>query len=291
MNRSVPPKRARLLPALEYGWRSGGLRLWQCDRVVNYAVLQQTLDIPDVERLKRAFRGQPGLVPADAHSLANDAYGILVKGQSAEDARSLCEALRREGVGTLVVAESELPVLPPTKFLHRVECLPDGLRVYDTIGRDFMVEWGHVMLIAAGSVRKSEFKRIEETSTVTRYTASRTPVRETVTDVSYKEQQLPQLMIELILGRAAARLSITADKQSGLLFQYLGERRTASLPENFAVLVRDLARFAPHAMLNRGAFQLRDGTDQIFAYPSKNAFFEEITWLLWHWLAGSCRES
>jgi hypothetical protein len=50
---------------------------------------------------------------------------------------------------------------------------------------------------------------------------------------------------------------------------------------NFTLLVQDLAKYAPHAQLNRGAHHLREGVAEALRYPSKNAFFEEITWLLW----------
>ena len=71
---------------------------------------------------------------------------------------------------------------------------------------------------------------------------------------------------------------MTADRFN---FAYLGDRRTESLPENFALLTRDLIQFAPQAALNRGASDLRENTGKLLTYPSKNAFFEEIIWLLW----------
>ena len=77
---------------------------------------------------------------------------------------------------------------------------------------------------------------------------------------------------------AVGRYSVTADRFN---FAYLGDRRTESLPENFALLTRDLIQFAPQAALNRGASDLRENTGKLLTYPSKNAFFEEIIWLLW----------
>ena len=53
------------------------------------------------------------------------------------------------------------------------------------------------------------------------------------------------------------------------------------MEENFQLLARDLMTFAPHALVNRGAFYLREGSNRIFEYPSKNAFYEQITWMLW----------
>ena len=51
--------------------------------------------------------------------------------------------------------------------------------------------------------------------------------------------------------------------------------------KNFSLFLRDLAQFAPHAGLNRGADALLRATPEIFSYPTKNAFHEEIVWMLW----------
>ena len=40
-------------------------------------------------------------------------------------------------------------------------------------------------------------------------------------------------------------------------------------------------QYAPHAIVNRGAYFLRENSASVFEYPSKHAFHEEITWMLW----------
>src|SRR5204863_10157446 len=60
-----------------------------------FAILQRSLEIPDVEKLKRAFRSVKGLTETDAHTLAKDAFGVLVNNLSATDAMTL----RRVGGG------------------------------------------------------------------------------------------------------------------------------------------------------------------------------------------------
>jgi hypothetical protein len=37
----------------------------------------------------------------------------------------------------------------------------------------------------------------------------------------------------------------------------------------------------PRELVNRGACYFREQREEPFAYPSKNAFYEEIAWLLW----------
>jgi hypothetical protein len=86
------------------------------------------------------------------------------------------------------------------------------------------------------------------------------------------------MVIEIILRNAVLRYSI---KESHLLYYYLGDRAPRDKFEKFKMVVQDLTRFAPDAATNRGSFYLRESEDNPFAYPSKNAFYEEIVWLLW----------
>ena len=273
---------------------------------MNYAVLQKTLEIPDVEKLKAAFTGIPGLTAADAAILAKDAFGVLVKGKSQEVAGKLSGTLRAHGIETLVVPESELPVLPPTKFLRRLECQTQGLVIYDAIGRPFTVEWRHVSLIAIGNVLTTEFKRTTAaplTDTLTEcdsntlglvdlavgmpvdiklgFSPHSTGFSTTRTRFGSREEPNYQLVLEILLGRAAARFTCEFEKTSPLLFLYLGTRHTKDFTANLTLLVQDLCRFAPQAAVNRGAYLLRENTGELFAYPSKHAFHEEITWILW----------
>ena len=240
---------------------------------MNFAVLQKTLDIPPVEKIEQALKSIEGFTRLDAYTFANDAYGILVKNLSAEQANAFAQALYVQGVETDVVSQSELPALPQTKFVHQLDCTTDGLTIYDSIGRSFSLEWKYVMMIAAGCVRMIDFERMTKTIWETDGQGNRYPR----TDSSSFEKQNDHMLLEIIVSGAVLRYSASAEK---LRFGYLGERRTKSLPQNFALLVQDLTAFAPNAMLNRGAFFLKQN-ENLFSYPSKNAFFEEITWLLW----------
>ena len=65
-----------------------------------FAIVQRSLDVPEVGKLKRAFRAVKCLTPSDAHTLANDAFGILVKNLDITDAMALKGALQSEGIDT-----------------------------------------------------------------------------------------------------------------------------------------------------------------------------------------------
>jgi len=81
-----------------------------------------------------------------------------------------------------------------------------------------------------------------------------------------------------LLARAVMRFQIEGER---FRFKYLGDRKRPDVAENFALLVRDMMKFAPQAAVNRGAYYLRENSSTGFEYPSKHAFHEEITWMMW----------
>lgn len=247
-----------------------------------FVLMQRSLEIPDVEKLKRAFRSVRCLTASDARPLANDAYGILVKNLVVDEAMTLQRALHDEGIETAVVLESDLPHLPPVKFVRRMDCLEDALMVYDPIGRPFPVCWDDVMLIAAGNVRQFELREVEAAPRshldILGTDFGLSPADDFGREVRVREEQAFHSILEIVLTQGAMRYQVRSDK---FLFHYLGERRRGELVENFALLVQDVMKFAPRALVNRGAYLLRENTLTDLEYPSRNAFYEEITWILW----------
>ena len=202
---------------------------------MNFAVLQKTLDIPPVEKIEQALLSVEGFTRIDAHTFANDAYGILVKNLSMEQANAFAQALYGQGVETDVVAETELPVLPQTKFVHQLDCTPEGLMIYDSIGRSFPLEWKYVMMIAAGCVRMTDFERVEKTTWDTDGQGNRFPR----TDSNTFEKQNNHMLLEIIVSGAVLRYSASADRFN---FMGLGERRA-----KFAAKLR-FAGSRPHCV-------------------------------------------
>lgn len=251
---------------------------------MTYAIVQSSLEIPDVEKLKRAFRSVPTLTNVDAHILANDAYGILVKGKTAEHARRLVESLRGEGIETEMVADQLLPELPQSKFVRKLHCTEEALVLHDPLGRPFRLPWEHIMFIAAGNVKLQEFKRTCIDKKSVRFDGAGNPYSITETDYSTTEESRYKFLLEIIITRAALRYSVTVDKS--MLFQSLGDEFNIKLEQSFATLIGQMTQFAPNAALNRGAYYLRENAGEVFSYPTKNAFQEEIIWLLWRMKQG-----
>ena len=245
-----------------------------------YAVMQKTPEPPTLEQLKNAFRGVPGLTEVDASTLGKDAYGVVVRGFELEPATALKAALAAQGVDTEVVDEAALPKLPESRQVHRADCTPEGLVIYDPMDRSFTLGWQNIWVIAAGMVRMSDFTRIEVRDrpiSTGRYTPPVAYRRET------KEEQSDHALLEVIITRATLRYTMKMDRLDCMSFAYLGPRRTQNWADNFSLMVQDMMKFAPDAALNRGAYSFREQAAAPYSvnYPSKGAFYEEITWILW----------
>jgi hypothetical protein len=237
-----------------------------------YAIMQSELVPLQIEQLRQAFYALPTLTELDAQAALKGAFGILLRGLDVEEADTLQDALHKAGVETEVVEESELPVTPPAKLVKQIEFLPTHLEMYDPLGRNFILPSQEILLIAAGNVRLPELRKARAGAEALH------PHPHAGTDSKAKEAEQYHLLLELVLAGGVARYSIRGDD---FVFNHLGARMTNNLTHNFALLVQDLADLAPHAGLNRGAFQFSEKVDPLFTYPSKAAFFEELTWMLW----------
>lgn len=250
--------------------------------------MQQTLAIPPVDRLRRAFESVRSLTAADAPGLANDAYGILVKGLPLDEARVLKGALEAEGILTELVPEQLLPRMPATKFVRRVEFGPDALLIHDPLGRRVPVEYGHLLILAAGLVETTEFRAPPEpvVSVVPQFgrvARLRAELEEfgRSRSLQRREVRVQRRLVELILTGGVARFTIEVEANPQLLFQALGEERVDDPDRNLAAFMRRMQGAAPKVLLNRGAFELASEPSTHHAYPSRNAFQEELIWMLW----------
>jgi hypothetical protein len=238
-----------------------------------FAIMQKELLAPSVEQLARAFRSLAKLTALDAQTAANDAFGILWRGLDVEEASALQDGCMKQSIEVEVVEESELPVLPPSKVIKQIEFLPEHLSMYDPMGRIFTLPWSDLMLIAAGNVRRRDYKA----------KAAHSPAEAAHNNEGGRGDDKMHLMLELVLAGGVARYSMIADE---FVFNHLGARLTKEIARNFELVVRELSEYAPHAGQNRGTFLICQNEKEIFIYPNKAAFFEEITWLLWR-IAGS----
>lgn len=245
---------------------------------MSYAILQRELVVPDVESLKRAFSVSPYLRDIDAQNAANDAYGILLRGLDAENADALQASLRAEGVEIELVKESALPAIPVGKVTKRVAFGPGHLLAYDALEHATEVPWDEVMFIAAGYVRTDEVRKHRSAKEEAQLrSAAYTPLDEAGL-LKPGDEERYHMLLEIFLRDNQTRYSIAADE---FLFDCLGSKLTDDLALNFVTLLQMVIAQAPHAGLNRGAFKANQEPPELFPYPSRGTFNEELTWMLW----------
>lgn len=252
-----------------------------------YAIMQNSLQPPSTIALRNAFRELPSLTDLDAANMAKTAYGIIVRGLPYNQAETLHHALARQGVGTTIVEDQRLPLLPPATQCRRIDCLENSLVIYNHLGQPATRQWREVSMASAGSVVEEKQKKIEKKRVVRRASSTRFGgIRhDTVTDVSYRTVREPTMVVEIWLLDAAPPLRYRIDGEN-FSYQYLGSRLQPSRPQNFRLLLADLYRLTAHALHNRGLIGAASPESPLPAYPSTATYREEVTWLLWRRASG-----
>ena len=223
---------------------------------MTYAIVQKELVVPELDRLKRAFGVLPALTGIDAQTSANDAFGILLRGLELDQASQLHGALLKEGIKTVVVEEHKLPSLPPGHIGRQAELGDQHLTLFDSMRRPSKLAWADISFIAAGLVRSPH----------------------SVNPARTREETRDHMMLDIFLRGDAGRFTIAGEEFS---YDHLGARLSDDPAMNFVSLVQDLVRHAPNAGMNRGATAACQKPPELFPYPSKQAFNEELTWMLW----------
>jgi hypothetical protein len=247
-----------------------------------YAVVQTELTAPTEEQLVQAFAATTALTAADARQAARHQYGVIAEGLAEEDARALQQALAGLGLTAAVIDQAELPLLPPAKSIRRVDCLPEALQLYDGMGRMRTIAWDAVLLVAAGNVGY-----LKEVTTVAPG-APHIHVAGIGGQVVYADTDPPEReRREVSTSQMVVEIHTTIDpyryqaKLPGLLFTYLGPCLTNDHDTNLRMVLGDLLRLAPQALMNRGASMLTQDPPQSVVYNSRVDFEKELRWLRW----------
>lgn len=244
-----------------------------------FALIQRRLEIPDVAALRRALAGRDGWHPSDAANLAADAFGILVRGLDEPAGHHLADILAREGIQVEVVEESDLPALPLAKRLRRAGVRPDAFIAHDPYDREIAVPWDRICLVCAGEVRRSEFRPVVRTPSPPPWEEEgRFQSADTGLTINL-EQRNWCWVADLVLAGGEVRFSLAAD---GFYPQGFTGPLSRDPAENLQEFIRTVMNLAPNAVSNRGAFGLGDsGSRPGPRYPTRNAYQEEMIWLLW----------
>jgi hypothetical protein len=245
---------------------------------MTYALVQTEVTPPTLAQFKQAFRALKRFAELDAVKAARHNYGVLIKGQTQEDAATLRQGFQAHGVVTELVPDAELAGLAAPKFTRRAEFQPQALLIYDVVGRAVPVEWRHIELIAAGNIPRLNVVsyEVEETELVLGGEFGLT--QQTVTTKNTRLDTDAVLTLEIIVAGGRMRFQIEGES---FLFKHAFDRPDLDARQKFAELARQLMQRAPQALTNRGAAQLRNGEPVPMLYGSKQTFADESAWLLW----------
>jgi hypothetical protein len=244
-----------------------------------FAVLQKDLSSPTAEQLKRAFRSFSTLTDADAVRLAVGAHGILMRHENHDAARAFQAALQAEGVATALVSENDLPTLPESKALHRLELSSEALLIFDLLGQATRIPWADIALLAAGAVGDVEVTRTKTERTVFRFSPLLGVWPKKITETRQKVAADSHLVLEILLTGMKTRYQIEAAR---FPFKHVIDQPELSITEKYIWVVREFCRRATAATLNGGARWLRAGHQRVPGYLNRQALTDEIIWLLWY---------
>src|SRR5579871_4546205 len=114
--------------------------------------MQTALDALTKEQLQSVFCRVPGVSELDAKIFARNAFGLLARGLSEEQAEAAKSGFAAHGIEVESVDESTLPPLPPIRHVRRLDCTAAALVIYDPLGKPVSLAWQDILLIATGSV-------------------------------------------------------------------------------------------------------------------------------------------
>jgi hypothetical protein len=250
-----------------------------------YALMNHGSESPDRDAFAGAFRGVPGLTPMDASVVGRPDCGILVRNLTLEQGTVLQSNLKAAGIETEVVCQTALPALPNSKVIRSMEIASNTLTLRDCLQHAVKIGVHDLKLLAAGSVRLAAFarerKEVEETRVewVHCYHAV-FPIVKRETRVRHVEREAEQwaLRAEILCPIVTQCFIIEGED-----FDYscLGSAMTEDVATNFCILIRELAaKFSP-PLLSRGVSSIIGDPPEFAYYPNKDAFRDELIWLLW----------
>lgn len=275
-----------------------------------WLLVQRSLTPPEIEPVQRAFQSTGIFHALDAVSFVKDAFGVLAKGLEEHPAKQLQMALATQGVEVDVVADSDWPVLPPAKRIVRAACWAEGFEPLDPLGRPLHVPWDQIVAVSAGLVRREETGNREVGAIKPLSEEGRALLGFGATAWELAEGRIDSVIIDALLPTSRdtepvappAPMTLSREERNwrwcaevilagGLRFVWqahefqfasLGDRLSRDPAVNFGTFLRDLLSAVPNALLNRGAFAVRENQpDTGPRYPTRNAFGEETQWLLW----------
>lgn len=245
--------------------------------------------IEEPEPVRELICKETGLHPTDANQWIARMPCISSRAWSEREARNLIDGLYELGVAAEARRSDAIPELTPARTVHKVACLPDGLRVTGLRGEPtHWVPWGRVELIDAGLVEQpDELRMISPPTWITAVRNGLNAVLRRPSLIARRERSLRiarEPVGEIVLVRCEPLRALLLN-ENALNYAYLGERLKPSASENFPQLLEDLCTLAERAARTPSTEAMRahgDAREYTFASTSELLKDAQVR-LLWRW--------
>ena len=163
--------------------------------------------------------------------------------------------------------------VPRSTSCRRAAVEPEGLKVFDLYGRDTLIPFHRVLLLACGVVTRGEVERTKDARTVRH---GRHAIE--VEDAEYGVVERDDVVLDIVTAEPTRRYRIEANRFD---YGYLGDRKRANSAENLAMLIGDVMAARPAIATGPGVERLLAGARKHERYRNARELDLEIAWLLW----------
>ncbi|PKM99124.1 MAG: hypothetical protein CVU78_07910 [Elusimicrobia bacterium HGW-Elusimicrobia-2] len=258
------------------------------DGAQRYAVILKNAEDLEPQRLAPPLSRALKIALYDAARQSRMHRGIPAKNLDEGAAKSIASEFEASGIDCAVVREESIASMPEARKVPKLEMMEDGLIVFPLDGREEL-KWDEIALIAAATTENRETK-----TTVSQISpgmgkkiagfgilmTTGIPLKMGKTRKVEKTETTTKLeyFAELFAGNPPRRFRIDAESFD---FTCLKEKIFPNIYSNFTLLVTELVKMAPRALLNRGVRNfLKPGEGERFSYTDNEDFNAENRWLL-----------
>jgi hypothetical protein len=235
-----------------------------------YSLLQESLD-QTIERaaLEDATDAVRSIARMDCPRILRERSGILISGLERDDALAFQAALKRHHFPTTVVNDNQLPLLHESFQIQRIEQREEVLVFTDSMGRLRTKPVSDLVFLAAGFLRRIEFKTETQLKLNPR-TDGEGPMF--ITERETHEEAATEFRLDFFFTAAPHRLNALLCAETAIFFQGQPVRMKNQVAMDG--LLAAMGRLLPPERLNS---VLRDPASAGI-FPNSHCYEKEIRW-------------
>lgn len=256
---------------------------------LDYAVLLARQDEPKLQEIAKVLSAIQKIPLQDAARLARTSWGILGEKLDKDTAADLAGRLKDASMESLVLPQGLIEELPPPALAASLEFLPSGVRANIKGGNSETLVKEQIRLIAAAGLKQT-------ITTTVKIKEGPSPTQKAVSmglmmaglpiSIGGKSREVEQkkqttelfFYLDLYLRNPVRRFRIDAQNFD---FSCLKARMGFTAHQNFRILVLEMIRLCPQAMISRGTKVLFDSAPiASMGYDSIADLDRESRWLL-----------